>query len=359
MIKGDTPDKMPAAMSPSTAEFGWPCGDRPGALKFQHDVPATVSNAILSAVADRLPAASGHGARVRALHRSDQPAGAYRLTVAGEEWFVRVTSRWGNPELEKAIVGYLANAGVSVNAAVMTGTRMRWQDRELRVDARPLIRGRHFDGSGADLRALATALGALDRALAEFPRCREVRDAASTRYEWVAAARDLIAEALSSSRFEIFGEQATWAKRHVGWLKEMVEQFVPDYDTGAEAQCLHGEVHPGNVIFDDEQGSAVLVDFEESVHTFAPPAWDLAFMVQRFCLNDRPTRSVACERVRIVEDAYGSPLPPLAAMMRQTAWLSIAKIVALQAFCDIGTPASEHEKFLALDRQAREYEGIV
>ena len=82
-------------------------------------------------------------------------------------------------------------------------------------------------------------------------------------------------------------------------------------------------------------------------------------MVQRFCLNDRPTRSVARERARIVEDAYGSPLPPLAAMMRQTAWLSIAKIVALQAFCGIETPASEHEKVLALDCQAREYEGIV
>ena len=251
-------DKLPVAMSPSTAEFGWPCGDRPGALKFRHDVPTTVAKAILSALADGLPAASDPCARLRALHRSDQPVGAYRLKVASAEWFVRVTSRWGNPELEKAIVSYLAKAGVSVNAPVITGTGMSWRDRDLRVDVRPLIHGRHFDGSSTDLSALATALGALDRVLAGFPRWSEVRDAASTRYEWFAPSRDLIADALSSGRFEIFGEQATWAKRQVGWLEDMVEQFVPDFDTDAVAQCLHGEVHLGNVIFDAERGSAVL-----------------------------------------------------------------------------------------------------
>ena len=137
----------------------------------------------------------------------------------------------------------------------------------------------------------------------------------------------------------------------------MAEEFTPLLDRVEGAQCLHGEVHCANVIFDD--GRAVLVDFEESVHTFAPPDWDLAFMVQRFCLEDRPAHAPARERVASMEEAYGSPLPPLAAMMRQTAWFSIAKIVALRSFWDIETPAPEHRKFVALEHQAQEYEGVV
>ena len=358
MIRGAATGNRSLRATPSGAEFGWPDGDRPGALEFRHEPPVAVSRAVLGSIVDRLPAASDPRPRLQGLHSSSQPVGAYRLSVADDEWFVRVTSRLGDPELEIAVLDWLGRAGTPVNAPVLTDARLSWEGREFRVDVRPLIRGRHFNGSRTDLTALAATLGSLHRAMADFPQRSKVRRAAVARHERFAAAQNLIATAVATGKFKIFGSQASWAECHVEWLAEMAEQFTPFLDRVEGAQCLHGEVHPGNVIFDDD-GRAILVDFEESVHTFAPPDWDLAFMVQRFCLEDRPNDALVRQRLASMEEAYGSPLPPLAAMMRQTSWFSIAKIVALRSFWDIETPAPEHRKFVALERQAREYEGVV
>ena len=342
----------------SEAEFGWPDGDRPGPLDFQHKPPVAVSRAILTSIADQLPAASDPGARLRGLHSSSHPVGAYRLSVAEDVWFVRVTSRLGVPELETAVLDQLKHAGTPVNAPVLTDARLTWDGREHRVDVRPLILGRHFNGSLADLAALAATLGSLHRALEEFPQSGQVRQAAAARHEKLAEAQSMIARAATTGEFEIFGSEAPWAECQVEWLTEMADGFTPFLDRVEGAQCLHGEVHSGNVIFADD-GPAILLDFEESVHSFAPPDWDLAFMVHRFCLEDWPDRALLRERLATIEQAYGSPLPPLAAMMRQTAWFSVAKIVALRTFWDIESPAPEHRKFVALERQAREYVGLV
>ena len=118
----------------SGAEFGWPGGDHPGALEFRHEPPLAVSRAVLASIGKRLPAASDPRARLQGLHSSSQPVGAYRLSVADDAWFVRVTSRLGAPELENAVLDWLKRAGTPVNAPVLTDARMTWEGREFRVD---------------------------------------------------------------------------------------------------------------------------------------------------------------------------------------------------------------------------------
>jgi hypothetical protein len=113
------------------------------------------------------------------------------------------------------------------------------------------------------------------------------------------------------------------------------------------------------VVFRSIDGAAVLVDFEESVHVFGPPAWDLAFLVQRFCLCDDPSPSVGLQRLAVVAEAYGGPLPGLATMMRQAAWFSMATIIDLRMSHGVVTPMDEYDKFVRLARQARAFEGVL
>lgn len=113
------------------------------------------------------------------------------------------------------------------------------------------------------------------------------------------------------------------------------------------------------MVFRSDDGAAVLVDFEESVHVFAPPAWDLAFLVQRFCLCDDPSPSVARLRLSVVADAYGGPLPGLATMMRQAAWFSMATIIDLRMSQGVITPVDEYDKFVRLARQTHAFEGVL
>lgn len=346
-------------MSVSRAEFAWPGGDRPRGLDFHCPPPDAVAEAIRRALADAFPPAREPGARLEALRTPSDPVGRYRLATSDGAWFVRVSSRWGHPELERAIAGHLAAEGVSVNALLVAGRPLPWDGQVLRVDVRPMLAGRHFDGSADDLRSLASALAGCHRALLGFPGALAVRAAASARNQRLARARDLIAAALERDGFDAFAEHAWWASAHRDWLRAMTAEFDPRLDARPHAQCLHGEIHPGNVIFRATDGAAVLVDFEESVHVFAPPAWDLAFLVQRFCLLDDPPPAVRRERLSVVADAYGGLGPDLPAMMRQAAWLSIAAIVDLRASQAAVTPTDEYDKFVRLERQARALEGVL
>lgn len=346
-------------MSGLQAEMAWPGGDCPGELDFRFEPSPGVARALSRALAPHFPPAAAPEACYQALRPPDGPAARYRLRTDHGTWFVRVSTRWGHPELEEAVVDYLFAEGLDVNPFLAAGVKFGWNSQVFRVDVRPLIQGRPFDRSAADLWVLASSLGACHRALADFPRAREIRAAARRRSRRLAGRLGLVAEALRKDSFALFGEQAAWAARHRGWLAEMVEKAEPCLGEYPRAQCLHGEVHPANVLFDLQDGAAILVDFEESVHLYAPPAWDLAYLVQRFCLADEPTPFVRGERLEVVERAYGRPLPPLAGMMRQAAWFSLAVLLDLRLSEGLQTPLSEYDKFVRLERQARALEGVL
>jgi Ser/Thr protein kinase RdoA (MazF antagonist) len=345
--------------SVSKAEFAWPGGDRPGALAFQFEPPDLVIRAIRNVLAPALPHADAADARYSALQPSDGPAGRYRLSTSQGEWFVRVTTRQGHSALEKILTDFLAERGVSVNPLILAGRPFHWEGREYFIDVRPFLDGRHFNASQEDLRSLAATLACCHHALTEFPRAREIHRTAAARAERLQHIRDRIADAVESGRFDIFAEHAVWASRRRDWLAEMVKQFDPRLEEQPDAQCVHGEIHPGNVLFRNSDGAAVLVDFEESTRVFMPPAWDLAFLVQRFCLRDHPAPPEARRRTATVAAGYGRFLPELATMMRQAAWFTMATIVDLRAGQGIVTPEAECEKFVQLERQACAYEGVL
>ena len=336
-------------------EFAWPEGDRPGELKFWHEVAVEVREAITQALDSSLAPGGIQGARLYGLSSSDEPVGRYQLIIPGGSWFVRVSSRFGYPKLEQAITRYLVDYGVNVNPLIVAGKTLEWKGRPFRVDARPMVDGRHFNGSSDDLGNLASALATCHQALKGFPMVSEIRGIASARYKRLERIKERIRDAIGDGSFELFAERADWASEHRDWLAEMTECFTPDLAQYSGAQCVHGEVHPGNVLFRADDGEAVLVDFEETIHLFAPPAWDLAFLVQRFCLSDYPTKKTVDHRITVITEAYRSPLPSLVDMMRQAAWFTVVTQLDLQLSEGVVSPVSEYDKFVELERQARCY----
>jgi len=317
-------------MSVSKAEFAWPEGDVPGSLDFPYELSPSLAQALGRTLAPMFPPAGDKDSRYRALAQNDDPVGRYKLSTKEGEWFVRVSSRWGNPGFEKPLVDHLAARGVAVNPLLVANLKLQWEEQTFRVDVRPLIKGRHFNGSPEDLYNLASTLAQCHRSLQDISEADQVYVTAAARARRLESIRHHITDALASGNFELFAERASWASAHVDWLSQMVEKFDSNLHERPDAQCVHGEIHPGNVLFRIADSVAVLVDFEESVHIFMPPAWDLAFMAQRFCLKDDPTPSIALDRLAAVTEGYGEPLPELAPTMRQAAWFTMAVILDLR-----------------------------
>jgi hypothetical protein len=102
------------------------------------------------------------------------------------------------------------------------------------------------------------------------------------------------------------------------------------------------QVHPGNVIFRAEDGEPVCwISRKRPVH--ASPAWDVAHLVQRFCLRDDPEPREALSRLVPVVLGYGRLPDGLGDMMRQAAWHSMAVIIDLLVSEGVETPPSEYE----------------
>jgi len=342
------------------AEFAWPEGDLPGVLDFRYEPLKRVTKAMNQALMSSFSPVRNARPRYFALRPSKDPIGCYQLMTKEGSWFVRVSSRARNSTLRKSIIDYLIDRGVSVCPLLVAGETMSWAGRSLSIDVSPLIEGRHFiNGLAKDLHSVARTVAACHRAMIEFPKAQEVRAGAAIRYQRLRKVCERVGDAVRSGDFRLFAEHSLWAAAHRDWLAEMVDHFDRSLDECPDAQCVHGEIHPGNVLFQDSDGAAVLIDFEESTHLFMPPTWDLSFLVQRFCLRDNPSISVVMERLSIIGEGYGSSLPKLAQMIRQAAWFTMATIVDLRVNQGVVTPVAECEKFVELERQAIRYKDVI
>ncbi|MDR3400905.1 MAG: phosphotransferase [Chthoniobacter sp.] len=332
------------------AEHGWPQGDIPGAVEFREAVPLEISRAVAAVMVPQLPDLAD--ADWRALCADQWPNGRYRASRGDRAWFVRVSELVGEPGREARIIEYLAADGVPVNVPIAIGLLLMWGGRQYRVDARPFLTGaRHTDGSSVDLTALGATLAACHRSLRKFPEAATIRTAAQARYERLARVVAFAGVTARLEKWERLAELARWGQENAAWLSTMAAEFDGSFANMSDAQCLHGEIHRANVLF-TSAGQAVLLDFEEAVHNFAPPAWDLAYAVQRFCLHDDPSSPVWRARLSALETGYGASFPDLRPMMRQIAWLIAALLIELCVEGREIKPREEYDKFIRLERQA-------
>lgn len=341
------------------AALAWPQGDVPGELAFRHPVPAPLAKAVIKAAGDALGLPLDSGVELGRLSPGDGAAGGYRLAVGQEAWFVRVTARKGEPELEMELARHLEKEGAPVNRTIACGIELAWQGENYRLDIRELLQGGHYQAKPGQPEAVARALAKVHQALVSFPQAARVRDRAVRRYKALADINLRLGRALEDDDLSLFGPMQPWARKNLAWLRTMADNFRPIYHLEPAAGCLHGEPHPANIIFTGQGQEAVLVDFEEAVHTFAPPQWDLAYFFQRLCLRDGPSPGEAEGRAAALATAYGRELGDLAGWMRQTSWLAMATILDMLCNQNLLAPASEFDKFIGLERQARDLAGVV
>ena len=331
-----------------TAEFAWPGGDRPGELGFSHPVEPQLASAILAAI-------GAERGDVSALMPPNGPLGRYRVCVDSRALFVRVSARWAEPQIEQALTGFLSEHGIAVNHLEVAGEEFPFGDKVYRFDVRQFLHARHFNGSLDDLRAVATLLARCHATLRGFPRATDVKALAAKRFGRLVATLAVMKTALEEKAWSRFAADPAWAEQRAEWLQAMIAQADLRFDLEPGAQCVHAQVHRGNVLFHISDSAPVLLDFEEAVHTFATPAWDTAHFIQRFCLHDEPDTATLALRISAAREAYGAPLGDIALMMRRIAWLSIAILVSDHLEDGASSPVAEYEKFVNLETQARKF----
>lgn len=319
-----------------------------GTICFHAPVPDEIAGIIMSGVKGYFQPDDVKA--IQSLHNCQTVAGSYCVVAAKRKWFVRVSSRIGDILLESRVLDYLSGQNDGVNPILFSTSVRDDGGRKYRLDIRPFIDGRHYTGGMDELKSLLLNLDRLHGMLKKIPDKTKIKNNAAQRYGQLAGMGDSIRQGLAAGNLDFFKEAQSWANTHQDWLNRMADGFQPDFHLASDAQPIHGEVHTGNVVFNDD--GLVFIDFEETIHTYASPAWDLAYVIQRFCFWGNPSPSLLADRCRLLDEQFDFDLKQLAEMMHQVSWFSIAVLLDLRWNQGVVSPVSEYEKFVILEARA-------
>ncbi len=301
--------------------------------------------------ARRVTEATGIEGRVLAMASDGDASGLYRLVPASAPpLFVRLVGpeRARTVERAEGLAAWLAARDVPV-AAPEPGFPRRLADGGV-VSAARLVDGARVPATADAMAALGTALARLHRALAEHPD----RDA------WTASTGRRLA-ALTETREALAAGRAA-AGPDPGRLRALATDPEIDFmRDGAPRRPLHGDLNPGNVL--DVDGTPVLLDFEDALHSVLPPAFELALALERFVLvplaDDAAARAAGGALLTAYREAGGADgLDDLAGAMRALALRSLCVLAAGAESGDVA-PEAEWRKFLKLEAQAQTRRGVI
>lgn len=206
----------------------------------------------------------------------DDPRVGHFLIQSGRRQFVLHVKRVSNASdlaLAATVSQRLAASGVPVSRYVQTvDGRAEVACDDLAVTATEYVAARHRSEMVEDASSLGTALALMHGALRDDPDADKVQE----RNRAVRERLKDVAKRLGS------GEDTKLPAEYRAMARKAASRIRPDYEFAGQAQRLHGDLSPGNVLFLPD-GSARFCDFENSAFSFWSVAFDLASALLRFC----------------------------------------------------------------------------
>lgn len=207
---------------------------------------------------------------------------------------------------------------------------------EYALFAHRFVAGGPMHASEDALRMLGTTAARLHRALVGWPHPDHVRDEAERRRKLLA---QTTADVLSG---RIRGERvAEIARRAMAARPDAFHAAPPD------ARMVHGDLNPGNIILRETDGAPVVLDFEESLHSWLSPAVDLAVPIERVVLvgvaDDARAVRLGCACLEGYRNG-GGQLPNGRGWLAETLqWLVLRSLALLSHFDAVATPWPDRE----------------
>ena len=332
--------------------MAWKPEDIPGRIVFDHPVSDQIAEPLIQLLRERRLICSS--ATVHSLKPTTSLAGHYRVVTETEPLFVRITLRSRKDTGHEYLVSsYLVAQAIGVSHSLEPPFSLTHADQDYSVAIFPFIKGHHYDGSTGQLASLGLELRRLHQALRQFPDQEKIKANSADTAKLLAETKALLIGAIQRDDYGCFHERAGWAKDHKNWLDDMARQFDPYLAERDNAQCIHGELHLGNVIFAGDDERVVFADLEETYDAWYPPSFDLAYIIHRFCLSHAGSDEDLQRHLQTIRESYGGFEHGQDDMLRQVAWYNMALLIIRRHLGESISPEAEYNKFVELERRSR------
>lgn len=225
----------------------------------------------------------------RAQHAKPIPLGYYRLDLGERQGvrFGKVVHRDCAQRIHEA--AELANACLEAGVPAVANARPLTLGDDHVLFLHPWIEGEFSRGTRTEMHSLGQGLLRLHA----FLRSSGPPTAQPASF-WVDSWRSLE---------DLQGNPGLNTEQDRGLRELLARRDEAQARLTSQAQRLHNDVHPGNVLFDNQGGLLAFLDFEEALTSWGSPWIDLAWVIERFCLTAVPLEA-GQERARHFLHAY-------------------------------------------------------
>lgn len=272
------------------------------------------------------------------------PEGYYRLERAGEQtlFVKRLAAQWAESVLRaEAIATWLAEHDVSVTVP-LAGFPKQLPGGDI-LCVSPFIVGRRLLADSESLECLGKSLAHLHSVLASHPHKNTWSDATGRRLEALMETRQGLAAGKIIAGPDPDRLAALAAERNLDfWLPNM------------SRQPLHGDLNPGNVLFDGSD--LYFLDFEDCFHSVLPSIFELVLAIERFVLvpllDDSAAQTVGQCMIVGYKNAGGIIEMSNPSQTLRSLSLRSLCVLAEAAQRGVSVPDAEWSKFFDLEAQA-------
>lgn len=302
-----------------------------------------------------------------------------RATSNGEDlcFFARIALRWGARErgMIYGITEYLYNFGCPVQRWFLrTDTETPYFvdnsnfEKPVQFTVYPFTKMSIIKPERGILEKAGLAVAKLHVALKNIPFSDEIRNNSFKRTRELERTKNLVQKAIDTRAPGPFGQRFTWILKNDGYIKRLLKNFDPFFGiwSDTEPQVIHGDMNAGNVLRVGK-GDVIILDFEDTRHSFYPRWVDIALALERLAMFDRPQSDALLRRIGAFLKGYkshsASPFSSLGMswgrqlveMLCQINYYATCLLLTLcrQGEEDFGD--REWNKFRALEKQALNY----
>lgn len=186
-----------------------------------------------------------------------------------------------------ALLGTLTSDKYTLSIPIMYGSK-----NGLNYAIFPYVSGRRCLPDIADLSRLGHSLACLHKDLKELAHTEHIIQTSTLRMQKL--------EHIASNGLSL----ALPDYMDVSFLEQYCSKYSLQLIDHRGAQIIHGDLNPGNLLMLDQSARTCFFDFEDTLHSYLPVIYDLAFVLERIVLLQSPDIASTLQLSRVFMDAY-------------------------------------------------------
>jgi thiamine kinase-like enzyme len=262
----------------------------------------------------------------------------YYKVINDQPFFIKLVDDDENKTQKNAsiISSWLSKAGIEVSL-VRAGYPKKIKQNNYWIYAYDFIEHSFFDGSKESLYLVGSELAKMHKIMKHYPSVDKIFKIGNRKNKMLFKQLKNIKKGkqpinISANAIKIIRNTND-------------EDFLSTLEGG---QMIHGDLNGGNIIFKNRNKQPIFIDFEDSISTWLPPLYDVAFVIQRLVLRDRVLNRV--ELVKSFFDGYLSQ-NKLNGLSKNGALYTMLKMISIRSLLLISTATPNGESFYGLEEQ--------